>query len=690
MELIRQTEAAECGLACVAMVANYHGQQVDLATLRQRYNYSLKGATLRSLMRVADELSLSTRALSVRLDHLDRVPLPAIIHWDMNHFVVLNEIRGGKFEVYDPSTGVCRLEEKEFSARFTGVVLEVAKATPFKAVEAVNRIRLTDLWSATSGLKRSLLQLGLLAVMLQALTLLAPLYLQLVVDRAVESHDVELLLVLASAFAGVYLITAAVEAARGWAAIRLSHTFTYQLTGNIFRHLLRLPAAFFEKRHIGDITSRLSSVRAVKDFLSGTLITVPIDLMMLLSSGALLLFYSPQLALVSATAVGSYLLILTLLLPTIRRQQDTIIHAGAKEQTFLLESVRSARAVKLFGREVEREARWRTAYSDVINSATRFGMLNLKVNAFQQVLQGGQVVLVVFLGARLVIQGSLSLGMLFAFMAYRQIFQDRAMALSKHLVDYRTFRLHMTRLADIVHTPLERSGGGGAFVPSIEGAIRLENVGYRYGASDRLAVENVSLHVRPGEFVAIVGPSGCGKSTLFKLLLGLDRPESGRVLIDGKDLATIDIAQYRRQVGVVMQDDQLLSGTIADNIGFFDPDLDMDNVIQCARDAQIHDDIEAMPMDYMSLIGDMGSALSGGQRQRVLIARALYHQPRILFMDEGTANLDLENETRIVDAVKRLRITRVVVAHGGAMLGAAERVIDLSATTPVVAVAEMS
>jgi ATP-binding cassette subfamily B protein RaxB len=664
MKFIRQSEATECGLAAICMVANHHGHRLDLAGLRQRFNVSLKGAGLRDIMAIADGLGLGSRALRCEPEHLGSIKLPAILHWNLNHFVVLTAAGTRKMTILDPAKGERVMSRDEVADHFTGVVLELTPTKDFEPVEDKRRTRLTDLWSNVTGLRRALFQVLIFSLALQILTLALPFYLQLTIDEAVLREDRSLLLVLAVGFGFLYVLQAGTEAFRSWVILILGQSVTFQMAGNVLRHLIRLPAVFFEKRHVGDIISRVGSVKPIQEALTQSLIAAILDGMMAITTGILIIVYSWQLALVVMVSVTIYTAASLLIFPFLRRREEDLLAAHAGENTYTIETIRASRAVKLFGREAEREAGWRNAYTSVINAGVKVGGWRIGMTTIDRLLFGLQLVLVVYLGARAIIAGDLTIGMLFAFLAYRQNFADRITGLVQKIISFRMLGLHLERLGDIIHERPEMIAPPSAMSRGvIRGGICVKNITYSYGSNEAPVLQDVSMDIAPGAFIAITGPAGGGQTTLLKLMLGLLAPERGEILIDGLPIAHHGLSSFRAETGVVMQDDALLSGTIADNIAFFDPELDMGRVQEAAMQAHIHDDIARMPMNYLSMIGDMGAALSGGQRQRLLIARALYRNPRILFMDEGTANLDEEAERCIADVLSAMPITRVVIAH---------------------------
>lgn len=657
------------------MIARYHGHDVDLNGLRQRLSLSLTGAPLRALMDLAHQLGFTARALRAEVDALSGLRGPAVLHWDLNHFVVLGSMRRGRWVIHDPAVGRRVLPLAEVSRHFTGVVLEVTPVAAFEPISARLKTRFRDLWSRIEGFWPALAQVLLLSVVLQVAVFAAPFYLQLTVDEAIQRGDAELLPVLAIGFGGLAVIQAAVTALRAWTLQSIGCLLSFQLTGNIVHHLLRLRTAFFEKRHVGDILSRLGSVEPLRDALTRGVVSTVIDGAMAVVAAVILFMYSPRLALLVVGAVTLGLALTFALYPAQRLRTEEQIVASAREQSHLIESVRASTIVKVMGREPERESVWRNRFADVTNATFAVGRLSIVMTAGQQFVTGLQHVLVVYLAARAILSGAgFSVGMLFAFLSYRQTFTDRSMALVNQLVQFSYLRLHLDRIGDIVHA--ERDAQDGAVVPSAEmqGRIAVRSVSFRYGTADHLVLEDVDLDVPAGALVALTGPSGGGKTTLLKLLLGLYAPTAGEIQLDGHVANPAVWPSWRARVGVVAQEDQLLSGTVADNVAFFDPQLDMRRVQKACIAARVHEDILRLPMQYLSLVGDMGSTLSGGQRQRLLLARALYRRPRLLFLDEGTAHLDPDTETRIVELIAGLPMTRIVVAHRPALVEAADAV----------------
>ncbi|CAM4303538.1 peptidase domain-containing ABC transporter [Pseudoalteromonas byunsanensis] len=678
LPIILQSEAAECGLASLAMVAAYHGYHSDLISLRQRFNISLEGATLLDIMHFAEKLELTSRPLRIELDDLDALQTPCILHWDMNHFVVLKKANEKRIVIHDPAAGEKTFTLEEASKHFTGIALELTPTKNFEQQEAKPSLKFSDFWSRITGLKRSLTLIFVLSMLLQVFTLASPYYIQLVIDDVVLTGDTSLLTVLAVGFFLVMVFEIATNALRGFTLLHFGNQMNIQLGANLFHHLVRLPLSYFETRHMGDVVSRFGSLQQVKQLLTTGVIEAIIDGLMAIITLAMIFFYSPLLSAVVLVAVVLYALVRIAMYKPFRTISEQEIMARAEENSNFMETVRGIQTIKLFGSEVKREGQWQNRYANAINQNIRLGNFQIGYDAVNKALFGIENIVVVYLAANLVIQGGFSTGMLFAFMAYKRQFMDKTANLIEKFIEFKMLGLHFDRIADIALTNKEQLQPDQVKRHTLAGNIEVKNVSFAYSDASANVINELSLKINAGESVAITGPSGCGKSTLLKIMLGLIPVKSGEILIDGIPLEQLGARQYRQQIAAVMQDDELLSGSVADNIAFFETPIDMARVVYCAELAAIHDDISAMPMGYDSLIGDMGSSLSGGQKQRIILARALYKNPKILYMDEATSHLDTSLESDINDAVSRLKITRVIIAHRKETIASADREIKLT------------
>lgn len=674
MRNIVQSEASECGLACLAMVAAHHGLDLGMPELRRRFPMSLKGLRLSQLIDIAGRLGLHGRALRLDMDGLAKLETPAILHWDLNHFVVLESVRRDSAIIADPSCGRRTLPLSEVSRHFTGVALELQPGqtfTPEVRREAVGLRRLTG---PVRGLWRALSLLLVLSLALQVFVLVTPFYMQWVVDQVLVSADASLLTVLGIGFALLVLVQVAVSVLRGWTVVYLSARFGLQWTANVFAHLLRLPLDFFEKRHLGDIVSRVGSVQRIQQTITTNFVEAVVDGLMAVATLAMMLFYSPILVLATLVAVMLYL---ALRMATFRRFRDgseqQLVEA-ARQQSHFFETARGMQSIKVSGIESQRRSAYLNLLHRTIDREVWLARLDLLFSQGNALVMGLERVVVIWIGASLTLDGTFTVGMLIAYLAYKEQFTQRVATLIDRIMEFRMLRLHGERLADIVMAepePVEQ----GIDLPPKPPLIQARSLSFRYADGEPWVVANCDLDIMAGESVAIVGPSGCGKSTLLKLLLGLLQPVAGEIRIDGVPLKQMGAANFRRTAGVVMQDDQLFAGSIGENISQFDETWDQARIEEAARRAAIHDDIAAMPMGYHSLIGDMGSSLSGGQRQRILMARALYRRPMALILDEATSHLDVDRERLVNAEVSALALTRIIVAHRPETIASADRVL---------------
>ncbi|MBD3654103.1 peptidase domain-containing ABC transporter [Kangiella sp.] len=677
LPLIIQTEASECGLACLAMIANYHGHKVDLNSLRRKFSISSKGATLADLIKLGDNLEMSARPLRLELEELNHLKTPCVLHWDLNHFVVLKSIKRDKITIHDPAVGLRTLKLNEVSKHFTGVALELTPTPDFKPQEIKRKTKLSDFWSSITGIKRVLVQIFILSLLLQTFAIASPFYMQLVVDDVIVSQDLDLLVVLAIGFGLLMLIKVAVTALRSIIILYMSTQLNIQMAANLFRHLLRLPMDYFEKRHIGDVVSRFGSLASIRNLLTTGLISALVDGIMAVGLLIMMFVYSTLLGFIVIGAVLLYTLLRLALYRPYRQLNEEQIVANAKQSSNFMETVRGVQSVKLFGNEVQRQAVWQNYYADEMNAGIKVGKLNITYNFLNGLIFGIENVIVIYLAATQVIDSLLTVGMLYAFMSYKSQFTGKASALVDKLIQFKMLSLHLERLGDIVLAEQEKHTEGSSNVIDSKGEVEVRNVRFKYSSNEPEILKGINYRITPGSSVAIVGASGAGKTTLIKILLGLLEPTQGAVILDGLDIRKIGLRNYRKMIGTVMQDDQLLSGSIADNICFFDTTHDQARIEECAKMAAIHHDIMAMPMGYNTLIGDMGSSLSGGQKQRLLLARALYKEPKVLFLDEATSHLDVGLERVVNDTVKSLNITRIIVAHRPETIAMADRVLVL-------------
>lgn len=679
--LLLQDESAECGLACIAMVASFHGRRTDLAALRRRGMHAGRGLSMARLMTLAADLGLRGRALRLEPEELGRLAQPAVLHWDMDHFVVSTSVGRGGLRINDPARGRCRVPWNEVSRRFTGVALELAPAAGFRRADERRRLPVTAVMAAIArgascrGLGRQLSPLVAMLAAVQLLALVTPVATQFAVDEVAASGDRGLLRGLA---AGVVLLAGAgalIDALRGWASLHLTTRIDARLSASTLAHLLELPAQYFHRRHLGDIASRLDSLAPLRAALTESSVSTLVNAAVLAATLGLMLVYSARLTLVSIAGLAAGAALGGAFMPAMRRRSEEGLVHRAREETALLESLRGIDTVKALGLERGRLAIWQDHYVAAVNAGVREGRLAVAQRATGAVVTGLEQAIFLAVGVAGVIEGAITLGVLFAFMSLRGRFATAVSALSALARSYFMLRVHTSRLSDVLLAEPELAGGGEPLPAPLRGELAAENLGYAYAAGEDRVLDGFDCRIAPGELVAVAGPSGAGKTTLLRLLAGLLAPSAGRVLVDGVNLARLDRRAYRERIGIVLQDDRLFQGSIAENICAGLPQTDFAVARRVAGLAGAAADIERLPMGLATQVGDMGGTLSGGQRQRIVLARALAREPAILFLDEATSHLDVATERGVIARLRALGITVISVAHRPDALKLADRVL---------------
>lgn len=679
---VRQAEASECGLACLAMVGNWWGHELDLAHLRREFGTSSRGVGLRTLMQTADAMGLTPRPLKVGVDGLAGIRLPAIIHWDMDHFVVLERVAKDRFYLVDPRQGGMWQDRETFSKHFTGIALELRPNSSFSPRKERRRLRIRDLWDDSQGFKRSLAQTAILSLVLQAHVLASPYLLQLAVDQALPSLDRNLMAVMALGFLIFAVVNAGAMLLRSFVLLASGTALSFGISSNVARRLFRLPVTWFERRSVGQVLSRFQSVLPIQRLLTENAASAVVDGTLAVLTLLLMLVYSPLLTAIPVMALALYLGMKMALVPSLRRAEAAHIVASGREQGAMIESLRGITTMRLAGRETMRHSVWQNYLSEALGATYAHERIKAFITAFAALIGAIEIVVLVWISIDKTMAGGFSVGMVFAFLSYRLQFSTVTRSLVDSAVDFRMLTLHLDRISDIAHTE-EDAGFAEPFDrDAFSGRIELRGVRFSYGPLDPEVLKGVDLVIEPGEHVAITGASGGGKTTLSKIILGMLEPTSGTVLIDGMPMAQFGRRAFREHVGAVLQEDVLFRGTIAENIAGFEQ-IDADRLRAAIEAAAIAEDIDRMPMRLQTLVGDMGSTLSGGQKQRVILARALYRQPTVLVLDEGTAHLDREHERRVNDAISAMGVTRVVIAHREETIAAADRVVVVEEGTVI-------
>ncbi len=681
LPIILQTEAAECGLACLAMIASYYGYSTDIVTLRQRFLISTQGTTLTNLIAISNKLNISARALKVDDSQLEKVQTPCLLHWDLNHFVTLKYIKRGKYVIHDPAFGERKYTQAEFNKHFTGVAVEFTPTSDFAPKKDSKTLSIGHFWNNIKGIKRSLINVVALALVLQLFSIVAPFYMQIVLDDVIINGDVNLLVVMAFGFGMLVVAESLVNIFRSVVILNLSTRLSLQMATNLYRHMIKLPVEYFQKRHLGDILSRVGSLESIKETITSGLVAAIVDGFMTIIMLAVMLYYSIKLTFVVLFVVFIFIVIRYIFYSPIRQLEEESLVVNAKLESHNIETIRSIIPVKLYQKENDRQTQWQNKLAESMNKGIRTAQWGMGFGFVNQLLFGIEGILVIYFGSIEVLGGDLSVGMLIAYMAYKTRFSSSINSLIGQWINFKMMSVHLDRLADIAYTPIEdiyKNSDASIYesqTKEITGRLEVKNLEFSFGENVPSVFENVNFVIEPGETVVITGPSGCGKTTLLKCLMGLLKPTKGEILVDGVSIS--EHLTYRSNICAVMQSDQLLSGSLRENITFFDLSPNEENIISAAKMASIHEEIQHFPMQYETLVGDMGSSLSGGQHQRIVLARALYSNPKILFLDEATSHLDVENEKAINKNIQDMDITRIMVAHRAETISTANREIRL-------------
>lgn len=688
--MVMQSEASECSIACLTMITNFYGHNLQLRQMRSLMPASQQGLSLQQLIEYAQTLGLSSRALKLELNELSQLQLPAILHWNFSHFVVLTKVTKNYVFVSDPAIGERKLTWSSTGKSFTGVALEISPNHNFTKTNKAQTLSLWDFAKPIHGIKQHITFLIALSLLIQIFALASPFYMQTVIDKVLLTSSQSMLSALALGFALLLIIESITQWLREVVVLRFSNLFNLHISSSVLAHLLSLPLAYFQRRHMGDIVSRFGSLQPVRDILTQGLVSALIDGILSIVTLVVLFAYSAKLAAIVLSVAFIYCLTRWVMFYPIKLLNQQILQSDAEQQSFFMQSIRAARTIKLANTGAQTQAKWLNYFVDNTNYRIRLGQWNIGFSIINKLLFGFENIIVVYVAASLVMANEFSIGMLFAFMSYKNRFVGSCASLIEKWIEYKILGVHLERIEDIVHQPSEIDRNAESQLAiraqstlaktrsSLQSGAELkaEDLTFSYHNKQAPLFQGLNLYIPPGGVIAIVGATGCGKTSLLLCLLGLISPTSGTITVNQSKL----MPQTRQQfcIGAVMQDDQLLNGSVLDNISQFAEQTDIDRVIKVAQLACIDDDIMAMTMQYQTLIGDMGNSLSGGQKQRILLARALYQQPDLLVLDEATSHLDINTEALVCANLKTINTTIIMVAHRPHTIAAAEKIYALS------------
>jgi HlyB family type I secretion system ABC transporter len=661
---VRQLSEVECGLACLTMILNYHGRGISLSELRTRSGVGRDGLSALDIVQTARSHGLRVRAVSLPRSDFRYVPLPAIVHWEFDHFLVVERWSARRIDVVDPARGRWRLTPDEFDRGFTGVVLILDPGASFATRPAPSRKAFrTYVLQYIRREPGTFLQILALSLLLLLAGLALPALTKVVVDQVLPFRMQDLLPVLAIGIVALALSQIVATLLREWLLVYLRARIDIQMTLGFVEHLLGLPYRFFQQRSTGDLLARVGSNTVLRELLSNQLLSTVMDSSLVAFYLIILITQSPPFGLLTLAIGMLEVLILILSNGPVRRLAGRELAAFGKSQGALAEALVGIATLKASGAEQRALERWSNTFFDHLNISLRYGYVSGTLAAILTTLPSFGQLALLWVGATQVLNGSLTVGTMVAFLALAAAFFAPLTSLVRSGQQFQLVGANLERISDVTEAEPEQHGQAPLPTPSLTGNIRLHGVSFRYGQTAPDVLREVDLSVDPGQRIAIVGHSGSGKSTLGKLLLGLYLPTEGRICYDGLELDQLDRHELRRQFGVVLQESVVFSGSILSNITLSDPFMGRERAMQAARIAAIHDDVMAMPMGYDTFVSEGGSALSGGQRQRLAIARAVAHQPRILLLDEATSHLDVETEQQVAQNLQGLACTQIIIAH---------------------------
>jgi ABC-type bacteriocin/lantibiotic exporter with double-glycine peptidase domain len=660
---VLQLEITECGAACLAMILRYYGCQTTVAEIRERCGVGRDGLNALALIKTAQRYGLQTKGLALAQANLQSIALPAIVHWQFNHFIVVERWTPTAVRVVDPAHGRMRLSADEFANGFTGVVIALEPGPQFQRTRAIPRLSLRHYLGMMGSAPGLAAQVLLASLVLQALGLGVPLLTKVLVDRTTAASGGNAMTILGLGVAVLVTSQLVAMLLRSAVLIALQARVDAQAMLGFFEHLLSLPYRFFQQRASGELMARVNSNIAIRDVLTGQLLSGLLDGVLVLVYFVILVGLSRTFGLVALAAGAVQVALLLLSNGKLRELTQRDLVAQGTAQAFMTEALVGIATLKAAGREPRTLERWSSLYCEYLNASVRRSYVTGVIeNSLAAVRTFAPLVLLWF-GTREVLAGTMTLGTMLALNTLAATFLTPLTSLVAGAQRLQVLTAHFERVGDVLEARPEQSGGEALTPPRLSGRIELEDVTFRYDGSSGPVLRNVSLTIEPGQRIALVGRSGSGKSTLLKLLMGLYQPTAGEVRYDGITLRHFDLRALRRQLGVVMQEAFIFSGTIRSNIAFNLPDLPLDRIVRAAQLAALHDDIARMPMGYETFVSEGGSALSGGQRQRLALARALAHSPSILLLDEASSHLDTLSEQAVEQNLAAQDCTRIVVAH---------------------------
>ncbi|MFE0017643.1 peptidase domain-containing ABC transporter [Mesorhizobium sp. NPDC059054] len=662
---IRQAESHECILACIAMIAGFYGRRLTLSQLRTQFPSLGRGGTLRDMMEIARRLELSPRAVRADLSALEGLRLPCVVHWDFNHFVVLEKVNRQKVQIVDPAIGRQTIDLAVFSQHYTGVALELVPSPQFNdAAQDADSRKPSASFIPVKAFAKPIVQFVAISILALAFSLVSPLAVQIIVDEVILKDDRDLLMLVCLAFVFANVTGAIAAYAQSLHLLRYSALTRSQITYRFLERLLSHRWSYFSRRNLGSFVAQYNSLHFLVSFVVKSVGALISDTLFISVVSIILFLIEPKIALIVFVINLAVVGMRIALLNQARRLQDNDVLERSKEEAFFVESIRGISSVKANKLEFLRLEGNLDRTIKSTNASFGLGLFTTRYALFLSVVKAFEIIVVLYFLALAVMQNMMSVGMMYAFYAYRQFLDQRLSNFVESVGDVLNLQVHKDRLQEAfqVEEGTEESVDIGFFM-RFKGAVAVEGIKYAVDNRRLPVLENFSGSAKAGEFVHVAGPTGAGKTTLLKIILNIIRPDNGVILVDQIPISEGNVSVLRNSVGVVLQEDTLFKGSIVENISLFDDRLDLGRVEECCKLCHIHDEIARLPLGYQSEVGDLGSNLSTGQQQRLLLARSLYRDPPILIYDEATANLNSEIEESILARLKQLNKTVIFASH---------------------------
>ncbi len=677
---LSETEISiDTGLHCLLLISQYFRIATDADEILHDLGKTEGKLSSDEVLLAAKRLDFKTRRARFKLNRLSKAPVPVIAEMSDGTFVILHEVHKDKIIINDPrSTKLIELTPADFEKQWSGHLILLT--TRANVTGAMRRFDLSWFIPEIVRYRRLLKEVLLATLFVQILALLSPVFFQLVIDKVLVHHGLTTLHVLIIGLAAVSLFEVILSGLRSYVTSHTSSKVDVSLGSRLFNHLMSLPISYFESHPAGQSISRVRELENIRAFLTGSTMSLSMDMLFIVVFFFVMWFYSPFMTLMVLASIPCYLLLWLVTMPLLKRRIEEKFARSAENETFLVESVNGIETLKSMALEPQIQRRW----DDQLAGYTRASFEALKITnistSIAQLIYRIVIATVLWYGAQLVIQGNITVGQLIAFIMLTACISIPALRLTKHLQDYQQLRVSINRLGDIMNLPVEADHETArSTLKDLEGSILFENVSFRYGPNEPEVLSGINIDVKPGEVIGIAGPSGSGKSTLIKLLQRLHTPESGRIMVDGIDIAMANPRWLRRQIGIVLQENVLFNRTVRENIALANPAMDFDQIVNAAKLAGAHDFIVKLPKGYDTVLVERGANLSGGQRQRVAIARALATDPRILIFDEATSSLDYVSEYVIEQNMADMAKGRTVfvVSHRLPAIRKASRIITI-------------